>query len=131
MTGAGLRSQRLRLYRRVNQGSDGMVRPAFVFVVERWGRIEELRSNVGQQFDRLQMTLSGAAEFYEAVDIPPAGIIVEGSGQAWWIRGITHARTVRRKLVQVDRLSDEEFEMLSLYDSENQMNGTHVVNPAE
>lgn len=130
MSGAGFRNQRLRLYRRVNQGSDGMIRPTFVFVAERWGRLEELRANVTHQFDRNQMTTGGAAEFADEVDVPIAGIIVNARNKrAWWVRGVTNATSVRRKLVQLDRISDEEFATLVMYDSESQMDGTHLVNP--
>lgn len=127
---AGLRNQRIRLYRRVSAGSDGMIRPVFMFTGEWWGRLEESRASSWQSMERIQMTSGGAAEFSDEVDVPTNGIAVDtGNGQAWWIRGITNAKTTRRKLVQIDRISDEEFTTMTLYDSQSQMDGTHLVNP--
>lgn len=125
----GMRDHRLKLYARVNKGSDGHVSPSFVLSVTRWGRLDERSSLSRDAQSRMQQQTDGVAQFSDEVTPPVDGIIVDQSGAAWWIRGIVNARATRAVIVYVDRVKHDEVSTLTMVDAETPLGGVHVVNP--
>ena len=129
MTAPGLRDQRVRLYAPVDRGSDGYVHGAYVFECERWSRLDETRAATSLMQERLQTRVDAIAEFADEVTIPINGVLVNAADRrAWWVRGITTARQTRRVLVGLERISDERFKELDVYDAPSPLDGTHVIN---
>lgn len=129
MNATGLRDQQLKLYQRIDQGSEGLVKAAFLFTAWWWGRLDENRATVSQMEARLQQKLDATAEFADEAIIPDNGILVDGSdGRAWWIRGVNGIRLLRRVVVGLERITEEQFATFQTYDSASQLDGTHIIN---
>lgn len=133
----GLRDQRLRLYARTDQGTDGFVQSAFVLDSERWGRVDESSASSRVMQAKLGMKVDGMAEFADEVVVPAAGILVnaidvESDGTVlagWWIRSITTSRALRRAFVGLERISEDKFKEITFYDQANQLDGVPLVEP--
>jgi len=125
----GLRDQRIRLYAPVDRGSDGYVRQSFVLEGERWGRLDESRTATSLMQERLQTRVDALLEFADEVTVPINGVVMDmADKRAWWIRGIYGVRKLRRVIVALERISDEHFRTLSVYDSPSSLDGVHVIN---
>lgn len=131
MNATGLRDQRIRLYGPVDRGSDGYVRQSYVLEGERWGRLDESRTATSLMQERLQTRVDAMVEFADEVTIPINGVVMDMlGGRAWWIRGIYGVRKLRRVIVALERISDEQFRTLAVYDSPTALDGAHVINIA-
>jgi len=127
----GLRDQRIRLYAPADRGSDGYVHKVYVFDAERWGRLDESRTATSLMQERLQTRVDAVVQFADEVEVPINGVVIDvGPARAWWVRGIYGVRKLRRVIVALERISDERFRALTMYDSPP-ADGTHVVNPPE
>jgi hypothetical protein len=130
MTNAvGLRDQPLRLYQRTEVGTDGYARAAFVFTAWYWGRIDENRAAVLAASERLQMKLDAVAEFADEATVPDKGVLVDPDGYMWWIRGFNSIRLLRRIIVGVDRITEEEVSTFVLFESSETLDGVHLIDP--
>jgi len=133
MNATGMRQQRLRLYAPTDRGSDGYVRPAYVFLVERWGSLNELKTATSLMQERLQTRLDAVCELADEVQIPINGIVIDATdptdSRAWWIRGANTLQRLRRTTVALERITDEQFRDFDVYDSPSSLDGVHLINP--
>jgi hypothetical protein len=129
-TAVGLRDQRLRLYARVENGSDGFVRPVFSFSVERWGRIDEASVQTQALASQLKMKLDALVEFADETVVPVNGVMKDPYGVMWWIRGANSNRMLRRVFVGVERVSDELYKTFVIYEANDVLDGSHLVDPS-
>jgi len=129
----GTLDQRIRVYRREDVGHDGFQRPVYVFVEERWGRIDESasRQNVSMSPQahvdaRSDATLMCA----EDVAVDPFGVVrVAGSDRLYWVRGTIGARQVRGQRVTLERVTPEQFAALEVYEGDEVLDGVHLIEP--
>lgn len=131
MNATGLRDQRVSLYTRTGQGTDGRVRSVYLFSATRWGRLDDSAAAVRVAQDRLQMKVDAVCEFADEVTVPCPGLLKETvSGQSWWVRGVYGVRQLRRVIVGLDRISVDQFATFQVYEAADVADGTHLVDPA-
>ncbi len=131
MTNAvGLRDQALRLYARRDIGTDGYTKKAYVFTAWWWGRLEETRAAVHASEQRLQMKLDAVAEFAHEAVVPDKGVLVDPDGTMWWIRGFNSNRLLRRMIVGLDRITEEQVTTVTLFEMSSNLVGVQVVDPS-
>jgi hypothetical protein len=130
----GTLDQRIRIYQRQDVGADGFQRPVYVFVEERWGRIDESasRQNVSMSPQahveaRSDATLTCA----EDVAVDPFGVVRVANGTIlYWVRGTFKARQVRAQQVTLERVTPEQWVALEVYESDEVLDGVHLIEPA-
>lgn len=123
----GLRDQPLRLYARSDSGTDGRTKPVFTFTAWWWGRLDESHVAVRAAQERLQMKVDAVAEFADEAVIPDKGVCKDPDGTLWWIRGINSNRLLRRIIVGLDRITEEQVTTTTLYESASELDGVHVI----
>lgn len=130
-SGLGLRTERVRIYRRCDAGSDGFPRPVYQFVAERWGRVAlqaatfRLGSTPQAAFDTRYDAL---ATFADEVDLPADGLLLAGE-VAYFIRGTVRSVLLRRQTVRLERVSVDEYARTVLYPDACTRDGTYIVDP--
>jgi hypothetical protein len=128
-TAIGLRDQRLRLYERREEGSDGFSRPVFYFSGEWWGRIDTV-SAMTRELSGAGAFVHGvtmAALFSDEITVPINGVLRDGE-DIYFITSVYKARLLRRIIVGLEALTHEQVQVLQLYDVDP-VNGTHIVEP--
>lgn len=126
----GLRDQLVRFYARHDFGSDGQVQEAFLYTESAWGRVDEKSSVVRTQEGALRTVITSEAEFDDAAEVPPNGVLLDPDGpRAWWIRGINTTRALRRTCVTLDRIPEEAFRLLLGFPASEPFTGTQLVDP--
>jgi hypothetical protein len=128
-TAIGLRDQRLRLYERREEGSDGFSRPVFYFSGEWWGRIDTIsamtREIAGAGAFAQGVTM--AALFSDEINVPINGVL-RHEDDIYFVTSVYKARLLRRIVVALEALTREQVQVLKLYDTEV-ADGTHIVEP--
>ena len=129
-TASGLRDQRIRVYARSDQGSNGLVRAVFRFTGEWWARLDEITATSRGSEDHVQAKFDAQAQFSDEAVLAVNGILKDEDGFFWWIRGINAVRATNTTVVGCDRVNDDESKTFTLYEGESVLDGVHLVDPA-
>lgn len=131
----GLLDRRLRFYRREEVGADGFARAAYVFDVERWGRIDRTaaRQAVPMAPQAHQEARADAvATIGEGVAVDPFGIVRDTQDAAlYWVRGVVPVRQVRAIRITLEAVDPTAYETFALYESREALGGVHLIEGAE
>jgi hypothetical protein len=128
----GTADQRLRFYRRVDAGADGFIRPVYQFVVERWGRVDDLS-------ERAQVPLSPQAHVEhrtDAVATIAEGIPVDLNGLVKWqdtlyfVRGTITIRQLRCQRLNLEAVNPTAYATFDLIENANVLDGLNLQDAA-
>lgn len=128
-TAVGLRDQPCRLYERREVGTDGFVSAVFVFTAWWWARLDSTTSIVRGVNQHLSQKVDAIAEFSDEAVVPDKGVLKDPDGVMWWIRGINTNRLLRRTIVGLDRITEEDVTTFELYESADTLDGVHLIDP--
>lgn len=126
----GLRDQRVRVYERTDQGTDGFPRPVFRLLYTRWGRLDDTAAATRIAQQKLQLQIDAVCEFSSETEVPPNGILKDGDGIPWAVRGIYGVRQLRRTVVGLERIAEEKYRTFEVYEGNSTLDGVHMVDPA-
>lgn len=127
----GLLDRRLRVYAKTEAGADGFTRPLWVFLFERWGRLD-VTSNaleiVSTQSNREQNVM-GKATFADGVTVPAEAVIrdtTDSGGLLWLVTGTVRARQTRTNSVMVVAITDSVTAYPTM-ESAEVLDGLHLI----
>jgi hypothetical protein len=129
---AGLRDQRLRVYRRDDAGADGFSRPVFVFDGEWWGRLDAAPASTrtGQQpMAAYEMQSDARATVAYEIHIPADGLVLV-DGVAFLVRGVVRDRLLWRTDISLSRVASDAVTISTKYETPGELGGYHLVDPA-
>jgi hypothetical protein len=129
---AGLRDQRLRVYRREDAGAEGFSRPVFVFDGEWWGRLDAAPASTrtGQQpMAAYEMQSDARATVAYEIHIPADGMVYV-DGLAFLVRGVVRDRLLWRTEITLARVASDTVTISSKYDTQGELGGYHLVDPS-
>lgn len=128
-----LLDQRLRFYARQEGGSDGFMRPVYVFTGEWWGRVDVMSSSQAVATSpqaHVDTAYEMKATVYDYVPVDPMGVVrVVGSDTMNYIRGVYTVRALRTQEIKLEEIGPEEFETFVLYEDTEVLDGVHLVDP--
>lgn len=107
----GLLDRRLRVYAKTEAGADGFSRPLWVFVFERWGRLDVTSNGleiVSTQSNREQ-NVAAKVTFADGVTVPAEAVIrdtADSGGLLWLVTGAVRVRQTRTIRVMVVLIAD-------------------------
>lgn len=132
----GLRSQRIRIYERREDGSQGFSRPVYRYAATLWGRLDDRTArqtvNVPPQAHS-EYRYGARATFSYRAAIPNDGVLkvtVDGEEQLYFVRGVTYRRALWRAEVDAERIDVETFTDKLVFEDESVADGVHLVSPS-
>jgi hypothetical protein len=127
----GLLDRRLRVYGRTEAGADGFTRPLWVFLFERWGRLDAVSDTleiVSTQSHREQ-NVGARVTFADGITVPPEAIIrdtADNPNALWLVTGVVKARQTRTIRVSVVSVADTATAYPTM-ESVEVLDGVHLV----
>ena len=127
----GLLDRRLRVYAKTEAGADGFSRPLWVFVFERWGRLD-VTSNaleiVSTQSNREQ-AIGAKVTFADGVTVPAEAVIrdtADSGGLLWLVTGAVRVRQTRTVSVSVVSIAGSVTSYPTM-ESVEVLDGVHLI----
>jgi hypothetical protein len=126
----GLLDRRLVLYARQDSGADGFQRPTYVLTGEWWGRLDD--TSAAQEIPlapqaHMELRADAVATVMDYVLVPVNGIIRDGSGPLYFVRGVYMQRALRQQRVTLERIDPTAYASFALFDENAVEDGVHLV----
>ena len=126
----GLLDRRLVLYARQDSGADGFQRPTYWLTGEWWGRLDD--TSAAQEIPlapqaHMELRADAVATVMDYVPVPVNGIIRDGSGPLYFVRGVYMQRALRQQRVTLERIDPTAYASFALFDENAVEDGVHLV----
>lgn len=110
---ASLRDRRVRIYGYENSAGQGLVSSRYVFRVERWALVSQVRGMKVVIGAAPNSKVDAIVDFDPAVDVRANDLLVDGDDR-YFARGMTLQRQPPARLVGAERISEEVFSSLTV-----------------
>ena len=129
----GLLDRRLTLYERRDGGANGFGRPVYVKTGEWWGRLDDTAD--AQEIPlapqgHVESRTAGVATVADYVDVPKFGVLREGDGPLYLIRGVYLQRALRCQRITLEAIDPTEFSTFDVFEDVDVRDGYHLVTEA-
>ena len=126
----GLLDRRLLLYERIESGADGFQRPTYGFTGEWWGRLDD--TSAAEEIPlapqaHMEMRADAVATVMDYVPVPVNGVIRDGAGPLYFVRGVYLQRALRQQRVTLERIDPTAYGTFALFDENAVEDGVHLV----
>jgi len=126
----GLLDRRLTFYARHDNGADGFQRPVYVKTGEYWGRLDETADAQEIPLDpqsHVENRTAGTATVADYVAVPVNGIVREGSGVPYFIRGVITLRQLRCQRITLEAIDPTEYGTYTTFEDVEVLDGLHLL----